>query len=82
MTTKPVRFQGERLLLNYVVRSEGNLIVEALDVTGKVIGTSKPLHGDVIDAPVAWATDPKFRQGVVQLRFTLKNADLFSLRFD
>jgi len=31
---------------------------------------------------VQWEQDPQLGQGVVQLRFTLKDADLFSLRFD
>ncbi len=82
VTTNPLRYQGERLLLNYVVRSGGSLTVEALDKSDDVIGISKRLNGDAIDAPVIWATDPKLRQGVVKLRFVLKNADLFSLRFD
>jgi hypothetical protein len=82
VTTNPLRYQGERLLLNYVVRSGGSLTVEALDKSDDVIGISKRLNGDAIDAPVIWATDPKLRQGVVKLRFLLKNADLFSLRFD
>ena len=82
VTTKPLRYQGQRLLLNYVVRKGGNLTVEALDQVGSVIGKSKPLSGDAVDAPVEWEHDPKLGQGVVQLRFTLKNADLFSIRFD
>ena len=31
---------------------------------------------------VVWDQDPHFTKGVVQLRFSLKNADVFSLRFD
>ena len=69
---------GQRLLLNYVVRTGGTLMIEAVDEVGK----SRPLSGDAVDAPIAWQQDPKLNQGVVQLRFTLKNADVFSLRFD
>jgi hypothetical protein len=69
-------------LLNYVVRTGGNLTVEAVNEAGAVVGKSKPLSGDAVDAPVEWEQDPGLDQGVVQLRFTLKNADVFSIRFD
>ena len=82
VTTKPLRYQGGRLLVNYVVRGGGTLSIEALNEQGGVIGKSQPLSGDAIDAPVAWTQDPKFSEGVVQLRFTLKDADVFSIRFD
>jgi hypothetical protein len=80
--TKPLRYKGQRLLLNYVVRTGGTLTVEVLNESGRVVGKSKPLTGDTVDAPVDWEQDPDFSQGVVQLHFTLKNADVFSLRFD
>lgn len=82
MTTKLLQYKGRRLLLNYVVRSGGTLSIEALDEQGGVIGKSQPLSGDAVDGTVAWAQDPKLREGVVQLRFTLKDADVFSIRFD
>ena len=81
-TTKPLKFKGERLLLNYVTRKGGSLQVEALNSSGDVIGASKVLQGDAIDSPVTWRQDPQLKQGVVRLRLTLKDADLFSLRFD
>jgi hypothetical protein len=82
VTTKPLRCKGRQLLLNYVVRAGGTMILEVLNESGQVVGKSKPLIGDAIDAPVAWEVEPEFSQGVIQLRFTLKNADVFSLRFD
>ena len=82
VTTKPLRYKGRRLLLNYVVRTGGSMTLDALNESGEVIGKSKPLSGDAIDAPVIWEQEPKLSQGIVQLRFTLNNADVFSLRFD
>lgn len=82
VTTKRLRYKGQRLVLNYVVRTGGTLIVEALDESGAVIGRSKPVSGDAIDAEVDWQGDPELSDGVVSLRFKLKDADLFSLRFD
>lgn len=82
VTTKPLRYKGEKLLLNYVVQTGGALGIEVLNEAGDVIGKSKPLSGDAVDAAVAWEEAPKLGQGTVQLRFTLKNADVYSLRFD
>lgn len=82
VTTKPMRYQGQRLLLNYVVQTGGTMKLEALNEAGEVIGKSHSLSGDAVDAPVDWDQDPNFSEGIVQLRMTLKNADVFSLRFD
>lgn len=82
VVTKPLRYEGQRLRLNYVVRTGGRLTVEVLDESGKVLGRSTPLSGDAVDAAVDWQQAPSLGRGVVQLRFTLRNADLFSLRFD
>jgi hypothetical protein len=81
LTTKPMRYQGDRLLLNYVVQDGGSLVVEVVDETGTVVGKSRRLTGDAVDLPVAWETAPPWGQGVVRLRFHLGNADLFSFRF-
>ena len=82
LTTKPLRYEGERLLLNYLTRPGGKIKVDVLDEAGKVIGTSKPLSGDKVDAAVAWQQPPGLSQGVVQLKFTIENANVYSLRFD
>ncbi len=82
VTTKPLRYKGNRLLLNYEVGSAGSLTVEVLDEAGLVIGKSEPLHGDGIDSAVSWQQKPELSEGVVQLRFRMLNADVYSLRFD
>ena len=81
MTTKPLQFKGQQLLLNYVVNPAGTLTVEAFDKTGNVIGKSKPLSGDAVDAPINWIQKPDLSTGNIQLRFNVKNADVYSLRF-
>jgi hypothetical protein len=81
MTTKPLQFKGQQLLLNYVVNSGGTLTIEALDTTGRVIGKSEPLSGDAVDAPVSWTQQPDLSNGAARLRFHMKNADVYSLRF-
>jgi hypothetical protein len=82
ITTKPLAIEGKRLLLNYVVKSGGSLTVETLNNAGEVIGKSHPLAGDAIDAPVQWETSPPFSSANWQLRFTMKNADLYSIQID
>lgn len=81
-TTKPLRHSGQQLLMNYVVRDGGSLTVEVLDKSGAVIGKSKPLTGDAVDEVVTWEQDPKLGASEVQLRFALKDADVFSIRFN
>ena len=82
MTSAPLRPGGKTLLLNYIVRTGGSLLVEVLDKNGKVIGASDPLSGDAVDAPVKWQLDPRLNGDLVQVRFTMKNSDVYSLRFD
>ena len=65
-----------------VLSGIAGVLQQHLDESGNVIGKSKPLSGDAVDAPVAWELAPELSQGVVQLRFTLNNVDVFSLRFD
>lgn len=81
VTTKPLKTDGAKLQLNYVVRDGGSLTVEALDGTGTLIGTSEPLTGDAVDAKVAWKQQPKFSGGPVTLRFLLTNADVYAVQF-
>jgi hypothetical protein len=79
--TRPLRYTGSTLLLNYFVREGGSLRVEVLDGAEKVIGTSKPLTGDRVDGAVDWERAPRLKQGVIQLRFSMTNVDVYSLRF-
>lgn len=81
LTTKPLRYDGSRLLVNYAVQDGGSLQIEALDASGDVIGSSQPLTGDAVDHVVSWQQDPQLGQGVVRLRFVLRNADVYSIRF-
>ena len=79
--TRPLRYRGSELTVNYAVRKGGSLRIDVLNETGNIIGTSKQLTGDRVDAEVDWQRNPALKQGVVQLRFTMTNADVYSLRF-
>lgn len=64
--------------MNYVVQDGGMLQVEVLDDTGKVLA-KESLTGDQVNQALAWI--PLSDTGVVKLRFTMKNADVYSFQF-
>ncbi len=89
LVTKPLRFQGNRLLLNFSTSAAGSLRVELQDVDGNSIegytlSDCPPIFGDTIERQVSWkgARDvSKLAAKPVRLRFVLKDADLYSIRF-
>jgi hypothetical protein len=90
LLTKPFTFTGKRLRLNCVTHDGGSVKVTVADEQGKPIkgfaeNAAKPISGDFVDQVVSWktGTDVSSLAGkVVRLRFHLKNADLYSLRFE
>ena len=82
LTTRPLKHTGGQLVLNYRTLDGGSLMVEALDRSGKVIGRSRALTGDAVDAAVPWDQPPPEQDaGIVRLRFRMQNAELYSVRF-
>ena len=77
--TKPFILTGTRLLVN-VNAGNGELGVELLDAAGQVIARSASLTGDLLRAPVKWATGDltRFKGHQVSVRFTLRSAQFFS----
>ena len=90
MVTKPLRFQGSQLEINYASSAAGGLRVEIQDEAGKPIsGFSSEecpeIIGDEISRIVSWEKGSNVASlsgNIVRLRFVMKDADLFSLRFD
>lgn len=88
-TTRPLTFQGSRLVLNYATSAAGSLQVELQDESGRplpgfALADMPPLFGDALDAVVAWKTgaDVASLAGKpVRLRVVLQDADLFALKF-
>ena len=89
MVTRPLRFTGSRLLLNYSTSAPGGVRVEIQSASGAVIpgfalSDAAESIGDRIERAVAWKTgedvSPLAGQSV-RLRFSLKDADLYALRF-
>jgi hypothetical protein len=88
-TTKPLLFDGERLVINYSTSAAGGVWVEIQDASGKPLDgyTQDDCHeifGDEIEREVVWKDGGNVQEVAskpVRLRFILKDADLFSFRF-
>jgi hypothetical protein len=89
LVTKPFLFEGRFLRLNYATSAAGQLQVEIQDAEGRPIEGFRLddmdiLFGDQLDAGIAWqgGADLGALAGTpIRLRFVLRDADLFALRF-
>ena len=88
-TTKPLVFEGGELELNYSTSAVGSVQVELQDAEGNVIpgyrlADCPEKFGDEIDGVMSWNEGPSVGDlagRAVQLRFVLKDADLYAFRF-
>ena len=89
LVTKPLVFDGKSLVVNFSSSAAGGIQAELQDFAGKAIpgytlADCEPIFGDSIERTVTWkhGGDVSSLSGqIVRLRFALKDADLFSLRF-
>lgn len=89
LITRPLRFQGNRLLLNYSTSAVGSLRIEIQDESGNAIpgfalSDAPELYGDSIEQPALWKEGSNLATlagKTVRLRFVLRDADLFSFQF-
>lgn len=89
MVTKPLRFTGSRLEINYSTSAAGGIRIEIQSETGAPVpGYSldecPEIIGDRIARTVAWRRGPDVSPLAgkpIRLRIVLKDADLFSFRF-
>jgi hypothetical protein len=78
IVTKPVKLNGAVLHLN--ARSDfGEIVVEVMDSSGKLLAQSKPTQRDSLDIPVEWSGPFAQPDSPVTLRIRLKNARVFAL---
>ena len=90
MFTRPLRFAGRTLLLNFATSAPGSIRVEIQDVSGKPV----PGYGarPVLAKPSATRSSGRFLEErfrdlarlagkPVRLRFVMKDAELYALRF-
>jgi hypothetical protein len=89
LVTKPVRFTGRQLRLNFSTSAAGSVRVELQDEAGRPLpGFSledcPPLFGDSVERPVSWrsGTDVGALAGqAVRLRIVLQDADVYAYQF-
>lgn len=89
MITKPFYFSGNNLVVNFSTSAAGFIKVEILDINKKIIDgfdleNSEELIGNEIEKTVMWKENPdlnKLNGKPIRLRFVMKDADLYSIRF-
>lgn len=89
LLTKPLRFTGGKLELNYSTSAPGGIRVEIQDADGAplpgfTLAESRELIGDEIARTVSWTAGSDLSRLAgkpVRLRFVMRDADLFSLSF-
>jgi hypothetical protein len=87
--TRPLIFEGTELVLNYATSAAGSVRVEIQDVEGHAIpgytlAECPEIYGDQIGGAVRWQSGSdvsRLAGQPVRLRFVLKDADVYSLRF-
>lgn len=90
LLTKPLTFAGKALSLNFSSSAAGGVQVELQDASGKplagyAMADCPPLFGDSLDRKVTWTADSDvsaLEGKPVRLRFLLKDADLYSYKFE
>ncbi len=89
LLTKPMRFDGSQMQLNFASSAAGGIRVEIQNpdgspVAGRTLADCDELFGDTIDRTVTWQGDANLdalRNRPVRLRFALQDADLYAFQF-
>ncbi|MBN1623472.1 MAG: hypothetical protein JW903_03805 [Clostridia bacterium] len=82
LMTKPFRFMGDSLYINYSTSAAGFIIVEMLDENFTVLFESEEIYGDEIFEKVNKDISiGRFEGQNIRLRFRLRDADLYAFRF-
>jgi hypothetical protein len=89
MVTRALTFRGKELEINYATSAAGGIRVEVQDASGSPIpgftlADSQEIIGDHIARVVSWkpgASVAALAGKPIRLRFVMKDADLYSLRF-
>ncbi|MEZ6133443.1 MAG: hypothetical protein R3C53_00900 [Pirellulaceae bacterium] len=89
LLTKPLRFSGSQLTLNFATSAAGSVRVEIQEPNGKPIpgfslDDARPQIGNEIERFVQWKTGSDLSQLAgqpVRLRFAMQDADLYAFQF-
>jgi hypothetical protein len=90
LVTSPIIFQGKSLSMNFASSTFGSLRVEIQDADGKAIpgftlADSIELYGDTVARNAIWKDNPDLGALAgkpVRLRFVMRDADLYSIKFE
>ena len=89
MLTKQIVFEGKELVMNFSTSAAGSVQVEIQNIEGQpmpgfTLADSAEIFGDRVEHVVKWkggSDVSKLAGKPVRLRFALKDADLYSIRF-
>jgi hypothetical protein len=89
LITKPIRFKGRRLELNFSTSAAGGVRVEIQDATGNplpgfALADCPAIFGDAIERPVTWSQGPDvgaLAGRTVRLRLVLNDAEVYAFQF-
>jgi hypothetical protein len=89
LVTRPIRFQGDQLELNFATSAAGSVQVEIQDLDGKALPgftleECPPHFGDTIARTVSWKQGPaveSLANRPVRLRFVVRDAHVYAFRF-
>lgn len=89
LVTRPLRFRGSQLVLNYSTSAAGSIRVELQDeagqpIPGYTLDDCPEIYGDYVAEAVRWKKGEDLGELAgtpVRLRFVVKDADLYSIRF-
>jgi hypothetical protein len=89
MVTKPLRFEGRELVLNYETSGAGSVRVEIQDengvpIPGYTLIDHRIMYGNEIEGVVNWQRGSNVASLAgrpVRLRFVLSDADVYALQF-
>jgi hypothetical protein len=89
LVTRPLVFRGNKLLLNFSTSAAGSIRAEIQDAQGRplpgvALDDCPDVFGDSLERPVVWKAGSdlgKLAGQPIRLRFELRDADLYALRF-
>ena len=89
LVTRPVKFDGTKLALNFATSAAGSVRVELQDAAGKplpgfALDDCPPVFGDTVDRVVGWKGQPDLAKAAgrpVRVRFVLNDAHVYAFQF-
>lgn len=83
--TKPLKFRGNCLVINYSTSAVGSIEIKIQDAKGTHdLMESEEIYGDEIEHIVEWKEEDDLSHLVgkpIRMKFLMKDADLYTLRF-